>query len=194
MPLVVQLVLGCQRSFRSHGSRPRLTCARLLTRTGPGECFRAAPVQLARAWHPLAVKAVVTLRPPLQYRGGHLVELLKPNGPPQLCGSYRDVTLSDVGCKIVAKTLRPAYVRETMSGTPAAQMGSGLHCGATDTAHLTLRLAFEAYHCSDKCVVAFLWTSKPPLLRFNARCFSATRSRMRLSCAPCASLVSMTPR
>ena len=52
-----------------------------------GECFRAAPVQLARAWHPLAVKAVVTLRPPLQYRDGHLVELLNQTMHPSFAAA-----------------------------------------------------------------------------------------------------------
>ena len=35
-----------------------------------GEVFKVAPWILARAWRPLFVKSALTLRPPLQFRGG----------------------------------------------------------------------------------------------------------------------------
>ena len=38
---------------------------------------------------------------------------------------------------------------------PVSQTGSGLGGGATDTAHLTLRSAFEAHRSCRQCVVAF---------------------------------------
>ena len=43
MPLVVPPSLWCLRSLRSHGSRPRLPCARLSARTGSGVSASAQP-------------------------------------------------------------------------------------------------------------------------------------------------------
>ena len=53
-----------------------------------GEAYAVDPWLLAELWHPLFVKASVSLRPPLQFRGGMLTELLKAGNDGAECAHY----------------------------------------------------------------------------------------------------------
>ena len=110
---------------------------------GPGrEVFHMAPGQIAnKAWRPLAVRAACSLRPPLHFRGGPVVELLKFSSLPQLCPSYRYIILADTGGKLVVMATRPHFREAAPAGSQEDGMGSRLQCGATDAAHLPLRLS-----------------------------------------------------
>ena len=58
-----------------------------------GDVVRAAPEKMARIRHPLAVKSSMMMRPPLQWTGGAIVELLKKLGVVLTCDSFRDVMI-----------------------------------------------------------------------------------------------------
>ena len=86
-----------------------------------GEVFKVAAWSLARAWHPLFVKSALTLRPPLQFRGGMVIELLKTNASGGECGHYRDNTIADHSAKTLCKMFRPETVSAAATIVPTGQ-------------------------------------------------------------------------
>ena len=71
-----------------------------------GDIVRAAPLHVARVRHPLAVKAAMAMRPPLQWTGGALVELLKKMGVTLTCDSFRDVMIVQDAARQHGRLLR----------------------------------------------------------------------------------------
>ena len=108
------------------------------------EVFKVAPRSLARAWHPLFVKSALTLRPPLQFRGGMITELLKANASGGECGHYRDITIADHTAKMFCKMFRPEIVSAAATVVPTGQFGAGFNGGSTDLAHLALSAFLDA--------------------------------------------------
>ena len=116
-----------------------------------GEAFRSAPWAMARLWHPLYVKSALTLRPPLQFRGGMVVELLKASGGGSECSHYRDVTVADQSAKTFSRLFRPELHVATARGMSAGQFGAGFNGGSTDVAHLALLAFLDAASSAKKC-------------------------------------------
>ena len=54
------------------------------------EVYHAFPREIAEIVHPLVFKAVHYIRPPLQWRGGMLVELFKGKGLQSVLTNYRE--------------------------------------------------------------------------------------------------------
>ena len=109
-----------------------------------GEVFKVAPWSLARVWHPLFVKSALTLRPPLQFRGGMITELLKVNASGGECDHYRDITIADHTAKTFCKIFRPEIVSAAAAVVPTGQFGAGFNGGSTDVAHLALSAFLDA--------------------------------------------------
>ena len=110
-----------------------------------GELFRAAPTQLAAMWHPLFLKTTLTLSPPIQFRGGVLVALLKAGVTGKSCEHFRDIGLATVAGKAFAKFYRPRLMKRCKHQIPVGQFGAGCNGGGCDLAGLGLRLFLEAY-------------------------------------------------
>ena len=56
---------------------------------------RLCSAQLADIFHPVCVKAALTLCEPLQWRGGLAVHFPKPGGKPPTCDGHRSIFLGD---------------------------------------------------------------------------------------------------
>eukprot|EP00973_Karenia_brevis_P040757 5641128-Karenia_brevis.AAC.1 len=107
------------------------------------EQFHVCNPQLADLLHPVATKAFASVRPPLQYRGGMLVELYKGAGDQTSMKAYRDITLGNYSGKSFAKWIRHKIQPALTLFTAFTQWGSGLHGGDTNVAHLQLRVYME---------------------------------------------------
>ena len=81
----------------------------------PPAAFRAASWELARAYYLLIVKAHLHLRPPLQWRGGALVELPKQIGLTKECKDFRDIIIMDFVASAFTGMLWPGL----LSAAPA---------------------------------------------------------------------------
>ena len=115
-----------------------------------GEVFKVAPWSLARVWHPLFVKSALTLRPPLQFRGGMITELLKASASGSEPGHFRDITIADHSAKTFCKMFRPEIVSAAAAVVPAGQFGGGFNGGSTDVAHLALSAFLDAASAARK--------------------------------------------
>ena len=105
----------------------------------PDELLKLCPQATHRLLYPLMLKAVLTVRPPLQWRGGQIMELYKGKGSASDPASYRDVCLAGVCAKVFGKCWRTRLATRLAGMTNAMQFGSGMHGGDTSTAHLALR-------------------------------------------------------
>eukprot|EP00973_Karenia_brevis_P014743 2013288-Karenia_brevis.AAC.1 len=109
---------------------------------GFGECCTGAEVHkllpdvMAVLLHPLHVKSSLTIRRPLQWKGGQLMNLWKGKASPSLIKNHRDVMLADHDGKVFSSLQRSELMPSVSKLIKRTQMGSGLNCGATDTAHL----------------------------------------------------------
>ena len=68
-----------------------------------GEIFGKCRYEMAKLFHPLFVKSILQVRPPMQYRGGMAAELYNGKGPQSDTSSYRDVCLADFSAKIFGR-------------------------------------------------------------------------------------------
>eukprot|EP00959_Pyramimonas_sp_CCMP1952_P067054 1400043-Pyramimonas_sp.AAC.1 len=89
------------------------------------ELFKAAPLETARLFHPLVFKSVVSLRPPLQWKGGHLFEIYK--GAMTEIPSYRDVTICEAASKLLPLHMRSRGMPALAATSSNLQFGGGLN-------------------------------------------------------------------
>lgn len=110
----------------------------------PDELLRACPQAALRLIHPLIVKSAATLRPPLQWRGGQILELYKGKGPAADVCNYRDVCLASTWAKVYGKCWRTRLASRLRELAGAQQYGAGLNSGDTAVAHLLVRSMQDA--------------------------------------------------
>eukprot|EP00973_Karenia_brevis_P058082 8086125-Karenia_brevis.AAC.1 len=111
---------------------------------------------MARLWHPLTCKAVLSLRSPLQWKGGQIFDLYKGKGDEHDCGSYRDVTCCDAAARMLARPLRQSIMPVLSNFAPMGQFGGGLNGGGTDFAHMLLKGA-QQYAASKRMSFGILF-------------------------------------
>ena len=87
------------------------------------EILRTNATAVAAAMIPLYLKSALWIYTPLQWRGGHLMDLYKGKGDRLACSAYRDVTIGHAAGKPMSRSLRqslaPALERmalETQTG------------------------------------------------------------------------------
>eukprot|EP00973_Karenia_brevis_P092792 12414143-Karenia_brevis.AAC.1 len=92
-----------------------------------GLLFALCPNRMADLYMPLYLKMYVTLRPPLQWKGGMLHELYKGKGPKSAIPSYRDMSLADQAGKSFSKNLRSDLFATLGGHVTSNQFGAGLN-------------------------------------------------------------------
>ena len=107
---------------------------------------------MAEIQHPVQVKSILSVRPPLQARGGALQELYKGNGDHCRCASFHDISLGNYNSKLVCRWVRTRLKPALIAMTAVTQFGAGLHGGDTNVTHLQLRTAFEIADAINKFV------------------------------------------
>ena len=120
----------------------------------PPAAFKAAPWELARAYFPLIVKAHLSLRPPLQWRGGALVELAKVGGCPHECRDMRDITITDFVGGAMVGMMRPQLTPAVSRLASTGQFGGGFNGGSTEVAHVLLQSVLASAAVSNQCAIA----------------------------------------
>ena len=143
-----------------------------------GELHKLWPHQMAKHTTPLHLTAMMWVDPPLQWKGGHVMERLKAmlarDGIAD-CSSYRDITLQHLGGKTYGQDLRVALRPTLRSVVRPTQCGSGLNGGSCDLAHVSLRSIFDLAHARKLLVAGIfvdvhsafavadraLWSSQP---------------------------------
>jgi hypothetical protein len=99
----------------------------------------------------------VRIQPPLQWKGGVLVELFKGKGSPSLCGNYRDILLADDQGKGISRIIRKRFMKLAMNLSHDTQYGGGLNGGETAFAQLYVRLVIDyAVNTSTSCSTLYL--------------------------------------
>ena len=96
---------------------------------GPELC-KCALAEMARLYHPVAVKAVLWLRSPILWKCGQ-VHPLKKKATSRRLPEFRDIRLEDPGSKAMGTLSRPHLLPIAEAATPNTQYGSGLHGGGT---------------------------------------------------------------
>eukprot|EP00973_Karenia_brevis_P069029 9595863-Karenia_brevis.AAC.1 len=104
--------------------------------------FKKSPA-LAFIYWPLFLKACLQLRPPLQFRGGMLHELLKGSGNSHSCTGYRDINLVDSPGKSFGRMLRSVLYPSAAAASVGTQWGAGMNGGETSIVHLYLKAALH---------------------------------------------------
>ena len=94
-----------EQAFRKIPSRKSMGLDNL-----PGELLKADPCGITKAVYPLFLKATLSFRQPLQWRGGLLREAWKRKGTVQCPGNYRSLFVSSMLGKTFHKVLR-AHMR-----------------------------------------------------------------------------------
>jgi hypothetical protein len=86
MPVLYELAskFGLAPSFKQYGEDMMI-----------GYPLHAFPYQLASLFYPLVFKTFSRLSPPIQWKGGMLVNLFKNKGSSSLISNYRDIFLGD---------------------------------------------------------------------------------------------------
>ena len=105
-----------------------------------------------RVLYAVAMKAVATTSPPIQWIGGQIFELHKGNGPANQVQSYREVTCCSCLGKPFASHLRTAAYKVLQCRTSPGQTGSGLGGGGTDMARLWAAAAVDWAHSVSSSV------------------------------------------
>ena len=121
----------------------------------PGELLKADPAGMTKAAYPLFLKAALSLRQPVQWRGGVLREAWKRKGPVQDPTSYRSLFISSTMGKTFHKVLRSRATQY------AGDMLLGFQMGARKQAPVTLPGLFIQAHlrrgCRDNVSTAVLF-------------------------------------
>ena len=110
---------------------------------GPELC-RIAAEPLSVHLYCVGLKAVSSIAPPLQWRGGKIFELWKGKGSMSSLGSYRDITCCSALGKPFSLALRSAALSVLGAMASPGQTGSGLGGGGTDIARLWADAAAQA--------------------------------------------------
>ena len=102
------------------------------------EVFALAPTEMAKIFHPIAMKSAALIQYPLQWRGGFLFELYKGKGEHSQIANYRDVTIADHPSKALNSTIRANVFEFSNSFSTKTQFGSGFNDGSCDAARVVL--------------------------------------------------------
>ena len=102
---------------------------------GP-ELHKCAPVEMAKLYHPIAVKSVLWDRNSILWKCGQ-VHPLKKKATSRKRTEYRDVRLEDPAAKAMGSLNRPHLLPIVEAATPDTQYGSGLHGGGAEATYLT---------------------------------------------------------
>lgn len=96
----------------------------------PGDLFRSAPVEAARAYHGLVTKVALFGADPLQWRGG-IVKAIYKRGPTEKPSSWRNILLSSIPGKAAHSLLREAlntcFQRAAHPGQFGGKAGASIH-------------------------------------------------------------------
>lgn len=112
---------------------------------------------MAKCCFPLMLKTFVRIQPPLQWKGGNLVELFKSKGSPSCCKNYRDILLADDSGKAIGKLVRKRLLPVAVGLSHDSQFGSGFHGGETAFAQMYVRLVVDsAVNLSISCGTSYL--------------------------------------
>ena len=84
---------------------------------------------MAVYYYPLYTKSYIRIQPPLQSKGGLLVELFKMKGSSAVRGNYRDILLSDDGGKSFVKPIRYRFLPHAIALSYDSQYGRGIPWG-----------------------------------------------------------------
>ncbi|OLQ14020.1 hypothetical protein AK812_SmicGene1973 [Symbiodinium microadriaticum] len=106
----------------------------------PGEIFKAAPSEAARAVLPLFLKSMLSQHQPLQWRGGILYEAFKRSGLQSSVDNYRSLFVSNYLAKAYHRVIRnkaQAHCRDEMHA---------LHLGSRKQAPVTFAAMFVLAH------------------------------------------------
>ena len=101
-----------------------------------GELHRLLHAATAALMLPLHVKAAMSIRLPVQWLGGALMELFKGKGSRALAKNYREITVADLNGKDFGSFLRAAIMTAVVNLSGRSQHGAGLNGAATDACHL----------------------------------------------------------
>ena len=95
-----------------------------------GDLAKCAPIAMAKFRHALQVKASMGLRPPLQWRGGPIIALLKKACILPRVGDYREVLVLPDAAKTLSKLVRGDFVPNFSGDIVETQWGSGFNGGS----------------------------------------------------------------
>ena len=88
------------------------------------DLLRLAPPEAARQLMPIFLKASLSLREPIEFRGGTLICLAKKVGAALQCSQFRSILVSSVPAKIYHRHLRTQLLPTHASTKPALQAGA----------------------------------------------------------------------
>ncbi|CAE7364014.1 unnamed protein product [Symbiodinium sp. CCMP2592] len=88
------------------------------------DLLKVCPVATARSLAPIALKTTLSLREPVEFRGGTLTCLAKKIGVSLQCSHYRSILISSVPAKILHRHVRNLLVPVHASTKPALQLGA----------------------------------------------------------------------
>lgn len=111
-----------------------------------GEVHRLLPQHLASLKLPIFVKVSLTLRLPIQWLGGALMELFKGRGSRADIDAFRDITLADLNGKDLGSFIRAALKVAISSLVGEAQQGSGFNGASTDVCRLAVTECIALSH------------------------------------------------
>ena len=114
------------------------------------DLLRTFPYMFSCLLLPVYVKSVTRLDPPLQWKGGVLVELFKNKGVSSDKNNYRDILLGDNSGKHISSVIRNNLLPAAQHHCGQNQFGSGLNGGETAFAHLYIRLISEYFKAVSK--------------------------------------------
>ena len=110
------------------------------------ELFKACPARMASIFHPLFFKSAIAMAPPMQLKGGHLLELFKGKGSKCNLSSFRDVTICNSAAKPLCMHLRSQSMKPLARYSCETQFGGGLNGGSTDFPRLYLDASRSIAH------------------------------------------------
>ncbi len=106
-------------------------------------------------WLPLACRAVLSKRPPVQLTGGMLQEILKKGRAPSRADSYREVCLADFSAKLSGKFLRGRLHSAAKDSSLDTQLGAGFNGGEPAAAHSLMRSYFDGGRAAAQSAAVF---------------------------------------
>ena len=122
--------------------------------------MRAAPDEMARAFHPLMVKMALRCEEPLLYKGGVAVDLYKGSGPSSSMARYRSILLNSAVCKHHHRFMRGRLLFFLQASFLRSQCGGLPGRGADAAAHVVRAFLCEMKAEGATAAVTFidLWS------------------------------------
>ena len=123
---------------------------------------------VAAVVHPLRLKIVPKLEPPLQWRGGMISALYKGKGLSSLVSNYRDIMLANCVGKNFSKDIRKTLLPDVRRYVVGAQYGAGLNLMAVIRLKIicTTSLWLTWLESTKSPMHLSFWTLRPPSPRW----------------------------